>query len=144
MGLLDTDKDADPAEKPQHRVRITRPFSWVSTEVTQAQYEAVMGNNPSWFAATGGGKDRVAGQSTGEHPVEMVSWLDAVKFCNKLSEKEGQKPFYEIAGENGPSAGLEGVGIPPADGGRVGIRVRGRSRGPGNKQQPGTTPIRGA
>ena len=80
-------------------MRITRPFYLGVTEVTQAQYEAVMGNNPSWFAATGGGKDKVAGQSTGQHPVESVSWLDAVKFCNKLSELEGRRPFYEINGE---------------------------------------------
>ena len=58
-----------------------------------------MGNNPSWFSATGDGKDKVAGQSTRQHPVENVSWLDAVKFCNKLSELEGRKPFYEIDGE---------------------------------------------
>ena len=83
-------------EHPQHEVRITRPFYLGVTEVTQAQYEAVMGSNPSWFAATGGGKDKVAGQSTSQHPVENVSWLEAVKFCNKLSEMEGRKPFYEI------------------------------------------------
>ena len=85
-------------EHPQHEVRITRPFYLGVTEVTQAQYEAVMGNNPSYFSATGGGKDKVAGQSTGELPVERVSWLDAVKFCNKLSELEGRRPFYEING----------------------------------------------
>src|SRR5208282_2099013 len=85
-------------EYPQHEVRITRPFYLGVTEVTQAQYEAVMGNNPSSFSATGYGKDKVAGQSTGQHPVERVSWLDAVKFCNKLSELEGRRPFYEIAG----------------------------------------------
>ena len=45
------------------------------------------------------GKFMVDGQSTGQYPVEMVSWLDAVKFCNKLSEIEGRKPFYEIDGE---------------------------------------------
>ena len=83
-------------EHPQHEVWITRPFYLGVTEVTQAQYEAVMGSNPSWFAATGGGKDKVAGQSTSQHPVENVSWLEAVKFCNKLSEMEGRKPFYEI------------------------------------------------
>jgi len=92
------DGTGDEGEHPQHEVRITRPFYLGITEVTQAQYEAVMGNNPSWFAATGRGKDKVAGQSTGQHPVENVSWLDAVKFCNKLSEMEGRKPFYEING----------------------------------------------
>jgi len=93
------DRTGEDDEHPQHEVRITRPFYLGVTEVTQAQYEAVMGNNPSHFSATGGGKDKVAGQSTEQHPVEQVSWLDAVKFCNKLSELEGRKPFYEIEGE---------------------------------------------
>ena len=91
-----TDGTGDEDEHPQHEVRITRPFYLGVTEVTQAQYEAVMDGNPSWFASTGQGKDKVAGQSTSQHPVENVSWLDAVKFCNKLSEMEGRKPFYEI------------------------------------------------
>ncbi len=91
-------KGADD-ELPKHEVRITRPFYLGIHEVTQAQYEAVMGNNPSHFSATGDDKDKVAGQSTSQHPVENVSWLDAVKFCNKLSELEGRKSFYEIAGE---------------------------------------------
>jgi hypothetical protein len=112
---------------PLHQVRITRPFYLGVTEVTQAQYEAVMGNNPSHFSATGEGRDKVTGQSTGQHPVESVSWLDAVKFCNKLSEMEGRKPFYEINGENARVADWK---APVADGGRVGIRVRGRSCGP--------------
>jgi serine/threonine protein kinase len=93
------DGTGDENEHPQHEVRITRPFYLGVTEVTQAQYEAVMGNNPSFFSATGNGMDNVAGQSTGQHPVETVSWFDAVKFCNKLSELEGRKPFYEIDGE---------------------------------------------
>jgi serine/threonine protein kinase/formylglycine-generating enzyme required for sulfatase activity len=99
MGSPDSDPNAEPDEKPQHLVRITRPFYLGVHEVAQAQYEAVMGNNPSWFSATGGGKEKVAGQSTDRHPVEQISWLDAVKFCNRLSEKEGLKPFYEIKGD---------------------------------------------
>ena len=43
MGSPDEDKDAGQDEKPQHRVRITRPFYLGVYEVTQAQYEAVMG-----------------------------------------------------------------------------------------------------
>jgi formylglycine-generating enzyme required for sulfatase activity/tRNA A-37 threonylcarbamoyl transferase component Bud32 len=100
MGSPDDAIEAENDEKPSHRVRISRPFYLGVTEVTQAQYEAVMGNNPSWFSANGGGKDRVAGQSTDRHPVEQVSWLDAIQFCNKLSEKEGKKPFYEIDGKD--------------------------------------------
>ena len=73
--------------KTAHRVRISKPFYLGIHEVTQGQYEAVMGNNPSHFSANGGGKDRVAGQSTNRYPVEMVSWLDAILFSNKLSER---------------------------------------------------------
>jgi len=90
--------DGEDDEHPQHEVRITRPFYLGLTEVTQSQYEELMGNNPSYFSANGGGKDKVAGRSTEGHPVEKVSWLDAVKFCNKLSEKEGLKAFYELEG----------------------------------------------
>ena len=117
-------------EHPQHEVRITQPFYLGVTEVTQAQYEAVMDSNPSWFESTGHGKDKVAGQSTSQHPVENVSWLDAVKFCNKLSEMEGRKPFYEINEGTVRVPDWKALRILSADGGRVGIRVRGRSRGP--------------
>ncbi len=58
----------------------------------------VMGNNPSCFSSTGRGRDKVSGRSTDQLPVENVLWLDAIKFCNKLSEMEGKKPFYEIDG----------------------------------------------
>jgi formylglycine-generating enzyme required for sulfatase activity len=92
------DGEGFPPEHPQHRVQITQPFYLGVYEVTQAQFEAVMGVNPSWFSPNGGGWDRVAGQSTGRHPVEGVSWFDAVTFCNKLSVLEGRKPFYEIEG----------------------------------------------
>jgi len=90
MGSPDSDTDAEADEKPQHRVRITKPFYLGSTEVTQEQYERVMGQNPSWFCATGDGKVEVAGQNTRQFPVEWVSWEDAVEFCRRLSQKEGK------------------------------------------------------
>jgi formylglycine-generating enzyme required for sulfatase activity len=62
-------------------VRITRPFYLGVHEVTQVQYEALMGNNPSSFSSKGDGRNRVVGQSTDQHPVENVSWLDAVAFA---------------------------------------------------------------
>jgi formylglycine-generating enzyme required for sulfatase activity len=91
--------EGEPDEHPQHPVEI-RQFYLGVTEVTQAQYREVMRQNPSYFSSTGGGKDAVTGQSTDQHPVETVSWLDAVRFCNTLSEREGLKPFYEINGDN--------------------------------------------
>ena len=78
-------------EHPQHRVRITKAFYLGTCEVTQEQYERVMGSNPSCFCKNGSGKDQVSGQDTGSFPVEMVSWEDAVEFCRRLSELPGEK-----------------------------------------------------
>ncbi len=99
MGLPNADKEAEADEKPPHRVRIS-PFYLGMTEVTQGQYAAVMRNNPSHFSQTGGGIGQVFGQPTDRLPVENVSWLDAIKFCNALSKKDVLKAYYEIAGEN--------------------------------------------
>ena len=63
-----------PGEGPQHRVRITKPYWLGATEVTQEEYQRVMGNNPSKI------------QGDLKRPVEKVSWDDAVEFCRKLSE----------------------------------------------------------
>ena len=83
----DSDKDAGGGDKPQHEVTITKDFYLGKYLVTQEQYKAVVGENPSWFSASGGGKDKVAGLNTTRFPVEQVSWEDAQVFCQKLSEK---------------------------------------------------------
>ena len=62
----------------QHDVTITRPFELKSTETTQAEWQALMGNNPSAFSACGD-----------DGPVENVSWNDAVDDRNALSEQQG-------------------------------------------------------
>ena len=80
-----------PREAPRHRVRITRPFYLGIYEVTQEEYERVMGYNPSWFGVTGKGKDQVEGQDTKRFPVECVSWHEAAAFCRKMSEMPEEK-----------------------------------------------------
>jgi len=96
MGSPDDDKEARNDEKPQHKVRIS-PFYLGVTEVTQEQYHKLTGNNPSWFSSNGGGRRVVAGRSTGRLPVEQVSWFDAVRYCNALSDKDALTAYYEIA-----------------------------------------------
>jgi formylglycine-generating enzyme required for sulfatase activity len=82
MGSPATEPERDP-EELQHEVAITRPFLMGVYEVTQAQYEKVMGKNPSFFSpGRGGGPD---------HPVEQARWTDAVDFCRKLSALPAEK-----------------------------------------------------
>jgi formylglycine-generating enzyme required for sulfatase activity len=53
----------------------------------------VMGYNPSFF---GPKNPKVAGLDTSKFPVEMVNWFESVEFCNRLSVREGLKPYYEV------------------------------------------------
>ncbi len=92
--------DGEDDERPPHPVRIIRSFYLGMYEVTQEEYARVTGSNPSWFSDSGEGKDFGAGGDTRRMPVEQVSWLDAVKFCNALSEKENLSLFYGVNGDN--------------------------------------------
>ena len=74
-------------EKPQREVTI-QPFFMGKYPVTQAQWQAVMGNNPAEFQND---------QYSYLKPVERVSWNDAMEFCEKLSEKTGQE--YRLPSE---------------------------------------------
>ncbi len=91
MGSPDLDKDADVNEKPQHRVRIAKPFYLGVYPVTQSEYERVMGENPSWFCKSGTGKGKIGQQDTSQFPVEHVLWKSAVEFCKRLSKKENEE-----------------------------------------------------
>ena len=72
-------------EKPPVTIIISKPFYISKYEITQQQYKAVMGNNPSEFKGD-------------DLPVEQVSWYDALNFCNALSQSEGLTPCYTING----------------------------------------------
>ncbi|MBT3201533.1 MAG: formylglycine-generating enzyme family protein [Phycisphaerales bacterium] len=77
MGSPNTEKGRHKNEGPQRKVTISKVFYMGAAEVTQAQYQAIMGKNPSKFQAS-------------LNPVENVTWNQADEFCRKLSAKIGQ------------------------------------------------------
>ena len=77
MGSPESEADRGSSEGPRHLVKITNGFWMGKHEVTQAQWQAVMGSNPSWF------KDS-------DNPVENVSWNDCQNFLQKLSSRTGK------------------------------------------------------
>ena len=76
MGSPETEFRRESSET-QHKVRLTKTFAIATTSVTQAQWIAVMGSNPSHFVGD-------------DLPVETVNYSDAVEFCRKLSEMDQQ------------------------------------------------------
>jgi formylglycine-generating enzyme required for sulfatase activity len=72
-------------DETQHSVTLTTDFWMAESEVTQRQYRNLMLSRPSIFKGD-------------ELPVELVSWLDAVEYCNELSVKEKLPPCYQISG----------------------------------------------
>jgi formylglycine-generating enzyme required for sulfatase activity len=57
-------------------------------EVTQTEYERLIGQNPSSFSRQGKAKDDVSGQNTEQFPVDRTSWDDAIEFSRKLTDQE--------------------------------------------------------
>jgi formylglycine-generating enzyme required for sulfatase activity len=85
MGSPETEKGRQENET-QHEVTISKDYYLGVHEVTQAQYETVMGKNPSHFQGA------IVGNENADLPVENVSWDDAVEFCKKLSDlPEGKR-----------------------------------------------------
>jgi uncharacterized protein YjdB len=85
----------------EHSVTLTKGFYMGAYHVTQAQYKAVTGINPSDFNVENK-EDESAFFDL--WPVDTVSWYDAVEFCNKLSEIEELTPVYTISGRT-PASG---------------------------------------
>jgi formylglycine-generating enzyme required for sulfatase activity len=78
MGSPTSEAGRQSDREGEHNVSLTKGFYLGKYEVTQAQYEAVIGSNPSEFNATG----------NGNRPVEKVTWTEAVAFCNLLTNQE--------------------------------------------------------
>jgi formylglycine-generating enzyme required for sulfatase activity len=87
MGSPDDEEGRFNNEGPQTRVTLTRPFYLGKYEVTQAEWKAVMGSNPSRHA------------KGGRYPVEQVSWNDCQEFIRRLNERFKGKPVFRLPTE---------------------------------------------
>lgn len=103
MGCSKGDRDCQSEEKPEHKVKITNPFYMGKYEVTQGQWEKVMGSNPSHFKNCGA-----------DCPVEQVSWEDVQEFIEILNSSgketyrlptEAEWEYAARAGTNTPRYG---------------------------------------
>lgn len=118
------------ADETPHTVTVS-DFYMCRYEVTQADYQRVMGSNPSAFSGD-------------DLPVESVSWLDAVAYCNALSEAEGLTPVYAIEGQTVSGTGqLTATACPPRRSGStpagLGQRPPSTPRPPSARRNPTTT-----
>ena len=91
MGSPDDEEGRSRHEGPVHEVEITKPFYLGVHPVTQEQYETVMGNNPSWFSATGGGKDKV--KWSGHR--RRSPWSRCLEGCGDFLKKLAARPEEE-------------------------------------------------
>ena len=87
MGSPANEEGRESSREAQVDVRLTRDFFLGRYPVTQGQYQALMGGNPSDFRGCGA-----------RCPVENVSWFDAVRFTNRLNERQGLPSCYDNEG----------------------------------------------
>ncbi|KPA18066.1 serine/threonine protein kinase, partial [Candidatus Magnetomorum sp. HK-1] len=90
------------SDEVQHNVTLTQKYYLQTTEVTQGQWKAVMGSNPSYFSSCGD-----------ECPVEKVSWEDVQEFIEKLNLHENANRYklpteaqWEYAARSGSTTAL--------------------------------------
>ena len=92
MGTANNAIDVRADETPRRKVAITRSFYLGRYEVTQAEYETIFPDRKSFFRwPDGGGKDRVDQMETARFPAELVKWVDAVEFCQRLSAQPAER-----------------------------------------------------
>ncbi|MEA5577083.1 formylglycine-generating enzyme family protein [Anabaena sp. UHCC 0451] len=90
MGSPENEEGRLASESPQHQVTVPSFFIG-KYPLTQAQYQAITRNNPAYFKGSG------STPLTNHRPVECVTWNDAVRFCEKLSQKTGKN--YKLPSE---------------------------------------------
>ncbi len=90
MGCPADEPGRDRDDFPQHEVTLTHPFWIAHTPVTQKQWSAIMGTSVADQRAKGESYGDVTGTGD-DHPVYFVNWKDALRFCDRLTERENRR-----------------------------------------------------
>jgi formylglycine-generating enzyme required for sulfatase activity/3',5'-cyclic AMP phosphodiesterase CpdA len=101
MGSVDDDAMADESEKPIHQVEVS-PFHCMKYPVTRWMWRTLMGKDKDWWPEG----------SDDDLPANMVSWFDAMRFCNALSERSALTPCYRIEGDTVEWVSSHGYRLP--------------------------------
>ena len=105
MGSPEDQIPRDANQEERHRVRITQPFLMGIHEVTQMEWQSLIGNNPAYFSESGGGCEL---EPCENRPVERINWHEAIAYANARSNAEGLRPCYETSSCDGElGAGCE-------------------------------------
>ncbi len=108
MGAPPDEKGRSPNDGPQHRVELS-PFQISRCEITRIQFDAAMKQDPSDTNMPG------PREQPNDDPVQMVTWYQAVLFCNELSRSSGLPPYYRLTNERpaqGSDKNMYDVAIP--------------------------------
>ena len=100
------------SEAPQHQVTLSKAFYLGVTEVTQAQFEKVVGRQPSTYCKSGQRAESVGDSDRSNTPVEMVTWMDTGEFCGRLTIHEGLESAYIVTPEKISQTGIGGYRLP--------------------------------
>ena len=107
-----------------HTVSLTA-YRIGESEVTQELWQAVMGNNPSYFQGTG--KLPASGEVQEKRPVENVSWYQCIAFCNELTKKVPElgesQCVYRVEGHTYDTADAVAKKVPEMDMSKKGFRL---------------------
>ena len=115
---------ADYGNNREHTVSLTA-YRIGETEVTQELWQAVMGNNPSWFKGAGNPPDGSEVQE--KRPVESVNWYECIAFCNELTKKVAElgesQCVYSVEGHIYGTADAAAKKVPEMDMSKKGFRL---------------------
>ena len=109
-----SDEPGRESDETPHPVKIRSSFLMKATEVTWAEWNSVRKLAANYgYKDISAGINGVGGDEAGNHPVLGITWWDAIKWCNLMSQRDGKKPVYYTSPSPTPAFILKN-GTPPA------------------------------